>query len=79
MLYIVGTIVEMASIRIRVFLQRLKYTVISPLRYEVIKPSPPPRYTASAPGYVLLPQAPLAEPENYNDMYMERVVKVSNI
>uniref|UniRef100_A0A914VFY3 Uncharacterized protein n=1 Tax=Plectus sambesii TaxID=2011161 RepID=A0A914VFY3_9BILA len=59
--------------------QRFKYTIISPLRYEVVKPTPAPRYTASAPGYVLLPQAPLAEPEVYNDGYTERVVRVSNI
>ncbi|VDM59894.1 unnamed protein product [Angiostrongylus costaricensis] len=26
---------------------------------------PPPRYTGTAPGYLLLPQAPLAEPETY--------------
>ncbi|GMR55221.1 hypothetical protein PMAYCL1PPCAC_25416, partial [Pristionchus mayeri] len=27
----------------------------------------PPRYAASAPGYLRLPQAPLAEPETYNE------------
>lgn len=44
--------------------QKIKYTVISPLRYEVIKPQPPPRYTATAPGYVLLPQVRLFRREN---------------
>ncbi|KJH51068.1 Sodium:neurotransmitter symporter family protein [Dictyocaulus viviparus] len=29
------------------------------------KSSKPPRYTGTAPGYLLLPQAPLAEPETY--------------
>lgn len=50
--------------------QRLKNTVVSPLRLEVVKSSSSsvPRYTSSAPGYVLLPQAPLAEPENYADV-----------
>ncbi|GMT02566.1 hypothetical protein PENTCL1PPCAC_24740, partial [Pristionchus entomophagus] len=28
----------------------------------------PPRYAASAPGYLRLPQAPLAEPETYNEV-----------
>ncbi|KAH7728518.1 Sodium:neurotransmitter symporter family protein 1 [Aphelenchoides avenae] len=58
----------------------------SPLRYENLKAtasSAPgasaystaragtsPRYTAAAPGYVLLPQAPLAEPEDaYNEAF----------
>lgn len=41
-------------------LQRLKYAVISPLRYEIVKPQPAPRYTSTAPGYVLLPQVPLS-------------------
>lgn len=49
--------------------QRFKNAVSSPLHYDVVKASSAnaPRYTSSAPGYVLLPQAPLAEPETYND------------
>lgn len=36
-----------------------------------------PRYTAATPGYTLLPQneAPLAEPENYNDVYSTNNVR----
>uniref|UniRef100_A0A914DUF0 Uncharacterized protein n=1 Tax=Acrobeloides nanus TaxID=290746 RepID=A0A914DUF0_9BILA len=64
--------------------QRLRYSFRSPMRYEIIKNSgsgasstrglhrdhtASPRYISSAPGYVLLPQAPLAEPEPDNDMY----------
>lgn len=42
----------------------------SPLQFDVVKSSNStvPRYTSTAPGYVLLPQAPLAEPENYTDV-----------
>ncbi|KHN84574.1 Sodium- and chloride-dependent GABA transporter ine [Toxocara canis] len=49
--------------------QKFKNTISSPLHYEVVKSSPTnmPRYASTAPGYVLLPQAPLAEPETYND------------
>jgi len=60
--------------------EKFKYTLISPLRYEVVKPTPAPRYSSNAPGYVLLPQAPLAEPEPFNEVYHnERAVRVSNI
>ena len=45
--------------------QRLKMAVSSRLRRDKEKAAPPPRYTGSAPGYLLLPQAPLAEPETY--------------
>ncbi|CAI4230243.1 unnamed protein product [Auanema sp. JU1783] len=50
--------------------QRLKNTVTTRLRRDHSHPyshekAPPPRYTGSAPGYLLLPQAPLAEPETY--------------
>lgn len=59
--------------------EKFKYTLISPLRYEVVKPTSPPRYSVTAPGYVLLPQAPLAEAEHYNEnvaaaAYGERLV-----
>ncbi|MFH4982604.1 hypothetical protein AB6A40_009313, partial [Gnathostoma spinigerum] len=49
--------------------QRLKNAVASPLHCEVVKSSnmPLPRYASTAPGYVLLPQAPLAEPETYSE------------
>jgi hypothetical protein len=62
--------------------QKLKYTLMSPMRYEIVKNSPTPRYTSTAPGYVLLPQAPLAEPEHYGENmhnHNERVIRVSNI
>uniref|UniRef100_A0A0N5ADH0 Transporter n=1 Tax=Syphacia muris TaxID=451379 RepID=A0A0N5ADH0_9BILA len=51
-------------------IQRLKNTISSPLRLGVVKSTnnSVPRYTTAAPGYVLLPQAPLAEPENYTDV-----------
>ncbi|VDD89855.1 unnamed protein product [Enterobius vermicularis] len=51
-------------------MQRLKNTMSSPLQFDVVKSSNStvPRYTSTAPGYVLLPQAPLAEPENYTDV-----------
>lgn len=45
--------------------QRLKLAICTRLRRENEKSAPPPRYTGSAPGYLLLPQAPLAEPETY--------------
>jgi len=55
--------------------QRFKNAFRSPLRNaDLLKPAPiyatthqpPPRYSAAAPGYVLLPQAaPLAEPESW--------------
>lgn len=50
--------------------QKLKNTMSSPLHYEVVKASSPstmPRYSSGTPGYVLLPQAPLAEPEIYHE------------
>ncbi|KAK0428225.1 hypothetical protein QR680_010685 [Steinernema hermaphroditum] len=64
---------------------RFRHAFASPLRYEIEKgmfhsttasgngkgAMSPPRYTSTAPGYVLLPQspqAPLAEPEQYNDL-----------
>jgi len=59
--------------------EKFKYTLVSPLRYEIVKPTPPPRYSVTAPGYVLLPQAPLAEPEHFQENYNERLVRVSNI
>lgn len=62
--------------------QKLKYALVSPLRYELEKPTPHPRYTSTAPGYVLLPSGgpPLAEPEHYGDnLHSERLIRVSNI
>ncbi|KFD56433.1 hypothetical protein M513_02537 [Trichuris suis] len=53
-------------------LKKFKYAFASPLRYEVPKVSTTPRYTSTAPGYVLLPHAPLAEPEQYTDVYNDR-------
>ncbi|VDN00943.1 unnamed protein product [Thelazia callipaeda] len=53
--------------------QKLKNTLSSPLRYEIIKSSSPTavrRYSSGTPGYVLLPQAPLAEPETYTEVYI---------
>ncbi|KAK5976439.1 hypothetical protein GCK32_018636 [Trichostrongylus colubriformis] len=44
--------------------QRLRNVFASNLlRDHRDKSAPHPRYTTSAPGYLLLPQAPLAEPE----------------
>uniref|UniRef100_A0A183FM54 Transporter n=1 Tax=Heligmosomoides polygyrus TaxID=6339 RepID=A0A183FM54_HELPZ len=46
--------------------QRLRAIFASNLRRDHRdKASSHPRYTSSAPGYLLLPQAPLAEPETY--------------
>ncbi|EPB72934.1 Sodium:neurotransmitter symporter family protein [Ancylostoma ceylanicum] len=46
--------------------QRLRSVFASRLRKDHRdKSAPPPRYTGTAPGYLLLPQAPLAEPETY--------------
>ncbi|XGW19139.1 hypothetical protein V3C99_003172 [Haemonchus contortus] len=46
--------------------QRLRNVFASNLRRDQRDKSVPhPRYTTSAPGYLLLPQAPLAEPETY--------------
>ncbi|VBB28732.1 unnamed protein product, partial [Acanthocheilonema viteae] len=50
--------------------QKLKNAISSPLPYEVIKTSSSSamrRYSSDTPGYVLLPQAPLAEPEVFNE------------
>ncbi|KAM3722332.1 Sodium- and chloride-dependent GABA transporter ine [Dirofilaria immitis] len=50
--------------------QKLKNAISSPLTYEVIKKSsslPMRRYSSDTPGYVLLPQAPLAEPEIFSE------------
>uniref|UniRef100_A0A5S6QFA1 Uncharacterized protein n=1 Tax=Trichuris muris TaxID=70415 RepID=A0A5S6QFA1_TRIMR len=52
--------------------EKFKYAFASPLRYEIPKVSSTPRYTSTAPGYVLLPHAPLAEPEQYTDTYNDR-------
>ncbi|XP_003374396.1 sodium:neurotransmitter symporter family protein [Trichinella spiralis] len=51
---------------------KFKYTILSPIRYEVPKVVSVPRYSSTAPGYVLLPHAPLAEPEQFNDIYSDR-------
>jgi SNF family Na+-dependent transporter len=61
--------------------EKFKCTIISPLRYEVVKArSTPPRYTSASPGYVLIPNVPLAEPEMYHESeYGERTLRVSNI
>ncbi|KAK6105462.1 Sodium:neurotransmitter symporter family protein [Brugia pahangi] len=51
--------------------QKLKNAISSPLSYEVIKPPPSSamqRYSSDTPGYILLPQAPLAEPEVFNEV-----------
>ncbi|VDO07153.1 unnamed protein product [Brugia timori] len=51
--------------------QKLKNAISSPLSYEVIKPpssSAMQRYSSDTPGYILLPQAPLAEPEIFNEV-----------
>uniref|UniRef100_A0A1I7W374 Transporter n=1 Tax=Loa loa TaxID=7209 RepID=A0A1I7W374_LOALO len=51
--------------------QKLKNAISSPLHYEIIKTSPSSamrRYSNDAPGYILLPQAPLAEPEVFNEV-----------
>ncbi|VDN51754.1 unnamed protein product [Dracunculus medinensis] len=51
--------------------QRFKNALASPVHYDVVKTSSPiktPRFTNNAPGYILLPQAPLAEPEIYNEV-----------
>ncbi|ETN73662.1 hypothetical protein RB195_005962 [Necator americanus] len=46
--------------------QRFRSVFTSRLRRDHRdKSAPPPRYTGTAPGYLLLPQAPLAEPETY--------------
>uniref|UniRef100_A0AAF5Q240 Sodium:neurotransmitter symporter family protein n=1 Tax=Wuchereria bancrofti TaxID=6293 RepID=A0AAF5Q240_WUCBA len=50
--------------------QKLKNTISSPLPYEVIKPSSSSamqKYSSGTPGYILLPQAPLAEPEVFSE------------
>ncbi|KRY70677.1 Sodium- and chloride-dependent GABA transporter ine, partial [Trichinella pseudospiralis] len=52
--------------------EKFKYTILSPMRYEVPKIVSVPRYSSTAPGYVLLPHAPLAEPEQFNDIYSDR-------
>ncbi|KRZ58146.1 Sodium- and chloride-dependent GABA transporter ine, partial [Trichinella nativa] len=52
--------------------EKFKYTILSPIRYEVPKVVSVPRYSSTAPGYVLLPHAPLAEPEQFNDIYSDR-------
>ncbi|VDO45493.1 unnamed protein product [Onchocerca flexuosa] len=51
--------------------QKLKNAVSSPLPYEVKKSSSSAirRYSNDTPGYVLLPQAPLAEPEVFSENY----------
>uniref|UniRef100_A0A0R3S287 Transmembrane protein n=1 Tax=Elaeophora elaphi TaxID=1147741 RepID=A0A0R3S287_9BILA len=54
--------------------QKLKNAISSPLPYEVIKMSSPPAirgYSSDTPGYVLLPQAPLAEPEVFSEVRFE--------
>uniref|UniRef100_A0A915PQ40 Uncharacterized protein n=1 Tax=Setaria digitata TaxID=48799 RepID=A0A915PQ40_9BILA len=54
--------------------QKLKNAISSPLPYEVIKASPPAtirKYSSGTPGYVLLPQAPLAEPEVFNEVLLK--------
>ncbi|VDK70829.1 unnamed protein product [Litomosoides sigmodontis] len=50
--------------------QKLKNAISSPLPYEVIRTSASSvmrRYSSDTPGYVLLPQAPLAQPEVFNE------------
>lgn len=69
--------------------QKFKAAFKSPMHYDLIKNPDSvissqhhtPRYSSTAPGYVLLPQnpAPLAEPEQYNEQNRNSVeVKVVN-
>ncbi|VDO96097.1 unnamed protein product [Soboliphyme baturini] len=60
-------------------MEKLKYTITSPLRHETVKPASNSRYTSTAPGYVLLQQAPLAEAEQFNELYNDNTTKISHI